>query len=84
METIGLKLFVPRENRLPSLNTVCIPDGVDDVVVRTSLRETYNIEIAGGFGPLKGKIWRVGLMGFSSRRENVTLFAEAMREILRK
>jgi alanine-glyoxylate transaminase / serine-glyoxylate transaminase / serine-pyruvate transaminase len=82
METIGLKLFVPREHRLPSLNTVCIPDGVDDAAVRTSLRETYNIDIAGGFGPLKGKIWRVGLMGFSSRRENVTLFSEAMSEIL--
>jgi alanine-glyoxylate transaminase / serine-glyoxylate transaminase / serine-pyruvate transaminase len=84
METLGLKLFVPREHRLPSLNTVCIPDGVDDAAVRTSLRETYNIEIAGGFGPLKGKIWRVGLMGFSCRRENVTLFSEAMREILQK
>ncbi len=84
METLGLKLFVPREHRLPSLNTVCIPDGVDDAAVRTSLRETYNIEIAGGFGPLKGKIWRVGLMGFSSRRENVTLLSEAMREILQK
>ncbi len=84
METLGLKLFVPREYRLPSLNTVCIPDGVDDAAVRTSLRETYNIEIAGGFGPLKGKIWRIGLMGFSSRRENVTLLSEAMREILQK
>ena len=84
METLGLKLFVARENRLPSLNTVCIPDGVDDVAVRTSLREIYNIEIAGGFGPLKGKIWRVGLMGFSCRRENVTLLSEAMREILHK
>jgi alanine-glyoxylate transaminase/serine-glyoxylate transaminase/serine-pyruvate transaminase len=46
------------------------------------LREAYNIDIAGGFGPLKGKIWRVGLMGFSSRRENVTLLSEALREIL--
>jgi alanine-glyoxylate transaminase / serine-glyoxylate transaminase / serine-pyruvate transaminase len=84
MEALGLKLFVPRENRLPSLSTVCIPEGVDDAAVRTNLREGYNIDIAGGFGPLKGKIWRIGLMGFSSRRENVTLLSEAMREIFQK
>ncbi len=69
-------------NRLTSLTTGCVPDGVDDGIVRTRLRERYNIDIAGGFGPLKGKIWRVGLMGFSSRRENVTLLSEALREIL--
>lgn len=82
MDNLGLSLFVPDGHRLPSLTTVCVPDGVDDVVVRTRLRDTYNIDIAGGFGPLKGKIWRVGLMGFSSRRENVTLLSEALREIL--
>ena len=82
MENLGLKLFVQREHRLPSLTTVCIPDGVDDAAIRTRLRDAYNIDIAGGFGPLKGKIWRVGLMGFSSRRENVTLLSEALREIL--
>ena len=82
MENLGLKLFVQRERRLPSLSTVCVPDGVDDATVRARLREAYNIDIAGGFGPLKGKIWRVGLMGFSSRRENVTLLSEALREIL--
>ncbi|OGP85832.1 MAG: alanine--glyoxylate aminotransferase [Deltaproteobacteria bacterium RBG_16_58_17] len=82
MEALGLKLFIRREHRLPSLTTVCVPDGADDAAVRTRLREAYNIDIAGGFGPLKGKIWRVGLMGFSSRRENVTLLSEALREIL--
>jgi len=82
MEALGLKLFVRREHQLPSLTTVCVPDGADDAAVRTRLREAYNIDIGGGFGPLKGKIWRVGLMGFSSRRENVTLLSEALREIL--
>jgi alanine-glyoxylate transaminase/serine-glyoxylate transaminase/serine-pyruvate transaminase len=82
MENLGLSLFVRREHRLPSLTTIRVPNGVDDVAVRTRLREAYNIDIAGGFGPLKGKIWRVGLMGFSSRRENVTLLSEALREIL--
>jgi alanine-glyoxylate transaminase/serine-glyoxylate transaminase/serine-pyruvate transaminase len=82
MERIGLKLFVAAGHRLPSLTTVRIPDGVDDETVRRRLRDDYNIDIAGGFGPLKGKIWRVGLMGFSSRRENVTLFTAALREVL--
>ena len=72
----------PYAHSFPPVSTVCIPDGVDDATVRTRLRETYNIDIAGGFGPLKGKIWRVGLMGFSSRRENVTLLSGALREIL--
>lgn len=82
METLGLQLFVPKRHRLSSLSTVCVPEGIDDAAVRTRLREVYNIDIAGGFGPLKGKIWRIGLMGFSSRRENVTLLYEALREIL--
>ena len=82
METLGLQLFVPKRHRLSSLSTVCVPEGIDDAAVRTQLREIYNIDIAGGFGPLKGKIWRIGLMGFSSRRENVTLLSEALREIL--
>src|SRR3989339_43454 len=51
MENLGLKLFVQRERRLPSLSTVCVPDGVDDATVRARLREAYNIDIAGGFGP---------------------------------
>jgi alanine-glyoxylate transaminase/serine-glyoxylate transaminase/serine-pyruvate transaminase len=82
MESLGLKLLVGEKHRLPSLATICIPDGVDDLDIRKKLLNTYNIDIAGGFGPLKGKIWRIGLMGFSSRRENVTLFAEALRELL--
>jgi alanine-glyoxylate transaminase/serine-glyoxylate transaminase/serine-pyruvate transaminase len=82
MDNLGVRCLVKKENRLPSLTTILVPEGVDDASVRTKLREAYNIDIAGGFGPLKGKIWRVGLMGFSSRRENVTLLAEALREIL--
>lgn len=82
MSCLGLKCLVEPHFRLPSLTTILIPEGVDDLTVRTRLREEYSIDIAGGFGPLKGKIWRVGLMGFASRRENVTLIAEALREIL--
>lgn len=82
IESLDLSLHVAAAHRLPALTTVRIPEGVDDMAVRAKLRDTYNIEIAGGFGPLKGKIWRVGLMGFGSRRENATLLAEALREVL--
>jgi alanine-glyoxylate transaminase/serine-glyoxylate transaminase/serine-pyruvate transaminase len=55
---------------------------VDDAAVRRRLLNDFNIEIAGGFGPLKGQVWRIGLMGFSSRRENVLLLLAALRDLL--
>jgi alanine-glyoxylate transaminase/serine-glyoxylate transaminase/serine-pyruvate transaminase len=67
---------------METLTAVRIPSSVDDVAVRTKLREEYNIEIAGGFGPLAGKIWRIGLMGFSCRRGNVLLLLSALKEVL--
>jgi alanine-glyoxylate transaminase/serine-glyoxylate transaminase/serine-pyruvate transaminase len=82
MASLGLTPFVSPEHRLPSLTTLRLPEGVDDAQVRQKLLEGYNLEIAGGFGPLKGEIWRVGLMGYSCRRENVALLAEALREVL--
>ena len=69
--------------RLPSLTTVRVPDGINAKEVAGRLLNEYNIEVAGGFGPLAGKVWRVGLMGFNSRRENVTLLIEAMRKIIK-
>ncbi len=68
--------------RVPSLSTCRVPKGADDAQIRTRLREDFNIEIAGGFGPLAGKIWRIGLMGESSRREYVTLLLAALAELL--
>jgi alanine-glyoxylate transaminase/serine-glyoxylate transaminase/serine-pyruvate transaminase len=73
---------VPLERRLPTLTTPQIPAGVDDAEVRCRLLEDFNIEVAGGFGPLKGKVWRVGLMGYSSRRENILLLLAALKHIL--
>jgi alanine-glyoxylate transaminase/serine-glyoxylate transaminase/serine-pyruvate transaminase len=84
LERIGLKCHVPLENRLPPLTTVRIPSGADDLRVRKQLLEKYNIEIAGGFGELKGSVWRVGLMGHSSRPENVDLLLTALQDILIK
>jgi len=82
LEELDLSFHVTTKNRLPPLTTVVAPGGADEAAVRARLRDEFNVEIAGGFGPLKGRIWRVGLMGFSSRRENIALLAEALREIL--
>jgi alanine-glyoxylate transaminase / serine-glyoxylate transaminase / serine-pyruvate transaminase len=82
LEAMDLPPLVPLAHRLASLTTPQIPPGVDDLSIRNRLLEDYNIEIAGGFGPLKGKVWRVGLMGYSSRRENITLLLAALESIL--
>jgi alanine-glyoxylate transaminase/serine-glyoxylate transaminase/serine-pyruvate transaminase len=79
---MDLPLMVPEEYRLPTLATPKVPPAVDDATVRRRLLNEYNIEIAGGFGPLKGQVWRIGLMGFNSRRENVALLLTALQEIL--
>jgi alanine-glyoxylate transaminase/serine-glyoxylate transaminase/serine-pyruvate transaminase len=84
LEALDLPLLVAPEHRLPTLSTPQIPPSADDAAVRRSLLEDYNIEIAGGFGPLKGKVWRIGLMGFSSRRENVALLLAALEQILHR
>ncbi len=83
LEEIGVPPFIPPEYRLPPLTTARVPEGVDPHRVRTRLLKEYNIEIAAGFGALKDKVWRIGLMGYSSRRENVLLLLAALRELLR-
>jgi len=82
LQAMGLTPHVAPEIRLPSLSTVRVPDGVDEAAVRRFLLSTYNIEISGGLGELKGKVWRVGLMGYTSRRENVLLLLAALRDAL--
>ena len=79
---IGLELIVPEEIRLPTLTTIKIPNGIEDLKVRKSLLEKYNIEIAGGLGIFSGKAWRVGLMGYSSKPENVMMLLGALKAIL--
>jgi alanine-glyoxylate transaminase/serine-glyoxylate transaminase/serine-pyruvate transaminase len=81
VEAMGLSMAVAAGQRLWSLNAVSVPDGVDDGRVRARLLEE-NIEIGGGLGPLKGRIWRIGLMGSGSTRENVVLVIEALRRAL--
>lgn len=82
LQELGLEPHVPVEQRLPTLTTVRVPEGVDEASVRQRLLQEYHIEIAGGLGELKGKIWRVGLMGYSSQRENILLLLAALRQIL--
>ncbi|MBZ5528530.1 MAG: alanine--glyoxylate aminotransferase family protein [Acidobacteriia bacterium] len=83
LEAMGLGMFVknPAE-RLPTVTAVMIPEGIDDVKVRNQLLDEFNIEIAGGFGPIKGKIWRVGLMGHVSQKANVLFFLAAFEKVL--
>jgi len=82
LEEIEVVPFIPIEYRLPVLTTANVPQGNDPHKVRSRLLNEYNIEIAAGFGTLKDQVWRIGLMGYSSRRENVKLFLGALEELL--
>ena len=84
IEAMGLRMFVEKPYRLWSLNAVSIPAGIDDLKVRKNLLEEYNLEIGGGLGNLKGKAWRVGLMGYSSSESNVMYFLTALEQTLRE
>lgn len=81
---IGLEIASQAGHQLWQLNAVGVPNGVDEAAVRKQLLADYNIEIGAGLGPLKGKIWRVGLMGETSTKENVEAFLNALREILKR
>ena len=72
LEAMGIRFIVDEPHRLPQLNAVAIPQGVDDAAVRTRLLQEHHLEIGAGLGDLAGKVWRIGLMGYSSRIENIT------------
>ncbi len=82
LEAMGLKLHAQEGHRLSSLTTVRIPPEVDDVRVRQRLLNEFSIEIGGGLGPIKGQVWRIGLMGHSSSAENVLLLLSALEKLL--
>ena len=82
LEAMGLEYLVKEEHRLPQLNAVKVPDGIDEARVRKVLLEEFNLEIGAGLGPLAGKIWRFGLMGYSAKPENVMLCLSAMGSVL--
>jgi alanine-glyoxylate transaminase / serine-glyoxylate transaminase / serine-pyruvate transaminase len=82
IEAMGMKMHVPAEHRVPTLNTVVVPNGVDDGKVRKRLLDGPGIEIAGGFGPLAGKVFRIGLMGPLATEDNVQFFLGEFRKAL--
>jgi alanine-glyoxylate transaminase/serine-glyoxylate transaminase/serine-pyruvate transaminase len=83
LEALGLPPRVPLAYRNPTLTTPELPSGLDELAIRKQLMQAYNIEISGGFGPLAGKIWRIGLMGYSARMENVVLLLAALERLLK-
>ena len=84
LSSLDLQFVVAEPYRLPQLNSIYIPSGVDDALVRKQLLEQYNLEIGAGLGDLAGKTWRIGLMGYGARRENVALCIKALSDVLIK
>jgi alanine-glyoxylate transaminase/serine-glyoxylate transaminase/serine-pyruvate transaminase len=82
IEAMGLSFVVEEGSRLPQLNAVSIPEGIDDATVRARLLNEYSLEIGAGLGPMAGKIWRIGLMGYASNRRNVLLCLGALDAVL--
>ena len=82
LEAMGLNFIVDEAHRLPQLNAVSIPDGIDDATVRSRLLNEYNLELGAGLGALAGKVWRIGLMGHSARAENILLCVGALEAVL--
>ncbi len=82
LEAMGIQFIVDEAHRLPQLNAIAIPEGVDDAAVRLRLLEEHHLEIGAGLGDLAGKVWRIGLMGYSSRIENITLCLAALDGVL--
>ena len=82
MRKLELEPAVAESIRAPMINAVKIPEGADDAKVRQRLYDDFNIEIGAGLGPLKGKIWRVGLMGYGAREENIEILAKALKALI--
>jgi alanine-glyoxylate transaminase/serine-glyoxylate transaminase/serine-pyruvate transaminase len=82
LSAMGLELAAQEGYRLPQLTAVRVPEGIDDAKVRGELLRIFNTEVGAGLGPFKGKVWRIGLMGESSKRENVMLVLNALETIL--
>ena len=84
LETLGIDYNADPNHQLPMLNAVKIPEGIDDSAVRSALLNEFGIEIGGGLGAFKGKVWRIGLMGYAARKENGVLFLSPLEELLKR
>jgi len=81
-EAMDLKYVVEASSRLPQLNAICVPEGIDEAAIRARLLSEFNLEIGAGLGDMAGKIWRIGLMGHSARQENVEYCLKALKACL--
>ena len=79
---MGLEFLVDADHRLPQMNTIKVPEGIDEAAVRSVLLNEYNLEIGAGLGAMAGKIWRIGLMGFASNQTNVLFCLGALDAVL--
>ena len=79
---MGISFLVPERDRLPQLNTIYIPEGADDALVRQRLLTEFDLEIGSGLGALAGKVWRIGLMGHGSSEKNVTFCLNSLKAVL--
>ena len=84
LEAMGLEMLVSPQHRLPMLNSVKVPQGVDEAAVRSALRKDHRIEISAGLGPLTGQIWRIGLMGHTAREKNVDRLLAVLKIVLKR
>ena len=84
LEAMGLGLLVEPRHRLPQLNLVLVPPGIDEAAARGALLDEFDLEVGAGLGPLAGKVWRIGLMGYASRPENVLLCLHGFEHVLRE
>ena len=80
----GDKVIVPKHSRLPQMNSVKIPEDVDEAVIRRQLLDEYQLEIGAGLGPLAGNVWRIGLMGYASNRKNVLFCLGTLEALLNR
>ena len=83
LEALGFRFVVEQPYRLPQLNAVWLPDGVDDAQGRKRLLSEFNLEVGAGLGDFAGKVWRIGLMGYSARAENVALCLSALQAVVK-
>jgi len=82
LDALGMQFVVAEPYRLPQLNTIYIPQGINDAAVRSRLLQLYNLEIGAGLGDFAGKAWRIGLMGYGARQENIALCLHALQQEL--
>ncbi|AAZ98462.1 alanine-glyoxylate transaminase [Thiobacillus denitrificans ATCC 25259] len=84
LEGLGLRYVVEESARLPQLNSIYVPEGVDEAAIRSRLLSEFNLEIGAGLGDMAGKIWRIGLMGYSAKQANIDLCLQALSACLEK